>query len=601
MIRSDGTFVKTKGYCTDVFFDAALEWIDRSRKEDKPFFCYVTPNAPHGPLDCPPGSDTPYLAKLEAAGVKDPRQRAEIAKFYGMIENIDTNVGRLMQKLDEWGLANDTLVVFTTDNGTATGAPVFNAGMRGKKGTAYSGGTRVPSFWRWPGTLPVGVDVPAVTAHIDVLPTLCEFANVAIPAGIAAKVEGRSLVPLLRDAKASWPDRPLFTHLGRWDRGKMAETAYRQCRVREGKWSLINVKNSPKTWELYDVAADPGEQNDLAKQHPNVVAHLAGEYDRWWRSVQPDLVNENVPVPAANPFKVAYERQFGPPPTASDVSYGPHPKQVLHFWKTPQAAADKPAPLLFFIHGGGWQGGDRMSGLTGMLPKLLAAGVSVVSTEYRFIKEAMDADIDPPVQAPLSDAARALQTVRSRAAEWQIDKTRIAASGGSAGACSSLWLAFHDDMADPNRADPVARESTRLLAAAVTGAQTTLDPVQMKEWTPNSRYGGHAFGFMKNPENRDTQFAEFLAARDRLLPVINRYSPYALVTADDPPVYLQYGAPPALGQEQKDPTHSANFGVKLKVRLDAAGVPCELVYPGAAGVQHPSVADYLIARLRGGE
>jgi arylsulfatase len=601
VIRSDGTFVKTTGYCTDVFFDAALDWIDRCRKEDQPFFCYVATNTPHSPLDCPPGSDAPYLAKLEAAGVKDPRQRAEIAKFYGMIENVDTNIGRLLKKLDEWGLADDTLVVFTTDNGTATGAPVFNAGMRGTKGTAYRGGTRVPSFWRWPGTLPSGVDVPAVTAHIDVLPTLCELSGVAIPPEVAAKVEGRSLVPLLRDGKAAWPDRPLFTHIGRWDRGKQAETAYRQCRIREGKWSLVNVKNTPKAWELYDVAADPGEQNDLVKQHPNVVARLTAEYDRWWQSVQPDLVNENVPVPAVNPFKVAYERQFGPPPTASDVSYGSHPKQVMHFWKTPQAAADKPAPLLFFIHGGGWQGGDRMSGLTGMLPKLLAAGVSVVSTEYRFIKEAMDAGIEPPVEAPLSDAARALQTVRSRAAEWQIDKARIAASGGSAGACSSLWLAFHDDMADPTSADPVARESTRLLAAAVTGAQTTLDPLQMKEWTPNSRYGGHAFGFMRSADKRDSQFAEFLAARDRLLPVINQYSPYALVSADDPPIYLHYGAPPALGQEQKDPTHSANFGVKLKERLDQAGVPCELVYPGAAGVRHASVTDYLLARLRGGE
>ena len=600
-IRSDGTFVKTKGYCTDVFFDAALDWIDRCRKEGKPFFCYVTPNAPHGPLDCPAGSDTPYLAKLKAAGVKDPQSRAEIAKFYGMIENIDTNIGRLMKKLDEWGLANDTLVVFTTDNGTATGAPVFNAGMRGMKGTAYRGGTRVPSFWRWPGTLPSGVDVPAVTAHIDVLPTLCEFAGVAIPHEVAAKVEGRSLVPLLRDRKTAWPDRPLFTHLGRWDRGKQAETEYRQCRVREGKWSLVNVKNSPTTWELYDVAADPEERQNLAQQQPEIVARLSAEYDRWWQSVQPDLVNENAPVPAVNPFKAAYERQFGPPPTVSDASYGSHPKQVMHFWKTPQATANTPAPLLFFIHGGGWQGGDRMSGLTGMMPKMLAAGVSVVSIEYRFIKEAMDAGIEPPVQAPLSDAARALQTVRSRAAEWQIDKTRIAASGGSAGACSSLWLAFHDDMADPKSADPVARESTRLLTAAVTGAQTTLDPLQMKEWTPNSRYGGHAFGFMRSADKRDSQFAEFLAARDRLLPVINQYSPYALVSADDPPIYLQYGAQPALGQEQKDPTHSANFGVKLKERLDQAGVPCELVYPGAAGVRHASVTDYLLATLRGGE
>ena len=600
-IRSDGTFVKTKGYCTDVFFDAAIDWIDTCRKADKPFFCYVTPNAPHGPLDCPAGSDTPYLAKLEAAGVKDPRQRADIAKFYGMIENIDTNMGRLLRKLDEWGLANDTLVVFTTDNGTATGAPVFNAGMRGTKATAYRGGTRVPSLWRWPGTLPAGVDVPAVTAHIDVLPTLGELAGVEIPAGIAAKVEGRSLVPLLRDAKASWPDRPLFTHLGRWDRGKAAEAAHRQCRIREGTWSLVNVKNTPTSWELYDVSADPGEQQNLAGRHPDIVARLSAAYDGWWQSVQPDLVNENVDGPAENPFKVAYERQFGTRPTAADVSYGPHPKQVLHFWKTPQATADRPAPLLFFIHGGGWQGGDRLSGLTGMLPKMLASGVSVVSTEYRFIKEAMDAGIDPPVQAPLSDAARALQTVRSRAADWQIDTKRIAASGGSAGACSSLWLAFHDDLADPNSADPVARESTRLLAAAVSGAQTTLDPVQMKEWTPNSRYGGHAFGFMKSPDKRDTQFSEFLAARDRLLPVINRYSPYALVSADDPPIYLHYGAPPALGQEQKDPTHSANFGVKLKERLDEAGVPCELVYPGASDVRHASVTDYLLAKLLGAD
>jgi len=600
VIRSDGTFVKTKGYCTDVFFDAALDWIDHCRKEGKPFFCYVTPNAPHGPLDCPPGSDTPYLEKLEAAGSTDPKQRANIAKFYGMIENIDTNIGKLLEKLDEWGLANDTLVVFTTDNGTATGAPIFTAGMRGMKGTPYRGGTRTPSFWRWPGTLPAGVDVPAVTAHIDVLPTLCEVAGVEIPADVAAKVEGRSLVPLLRNGPAAWPERPLFTHVGRWDKGQAAGSAYRQCRIRMGTWSLVNEKNTATGWELYDISADPGEANDLAKRHPDVVARLAAEYDRWWQGVQPDLINENIDGPAENPFKVAYERQFNPPPTLSDVSYGPHPKQVLHFWKSPRATAAAPAPLLFFIHGGGWQGLDRMHGLTDMLPTLLAAGVSVVSIEYRFISEAMAEQIDPPVKAPLTDAARALQTVRRKAAEWQFDKTRIVASGGSAGACSSLWLAFHDDMADPTSNDPVGRESTRLMAAAVTGAQTTLDPAQMQEWTPNSRYGGHAFGFMKSPKERDTQFAEFLAARDRLLPVINQYSPYALVSADDPPIYLFYKARPALGQHQKDPTHSANFGVKLKERLDEAGVRCELVYPGAAHVEHATVEDSLISTLVGG-
>jgi acetyl esterase/lipase len=317
--------------------------------------------------------------------------------------------------------------------------------------------------------------------------------------------------------------------------------------------------------------------------------------------VQPDLVNENLDGPAENPFATAYWQQMGGKPTAIDVSYGPHPKQKLHFWKSPKASAEMPAPLLFFIHGGGWQGGDRFSGLSGMLPKMLESGVSVASVEYRFISEALAEKIDPPVDAPLSDAARALQTVRSRAAEWQFDPRRVAASGGSAGACSSLWLAFHDDMAEPASPDPVARESTRLLAAAVTGAQTTLDPAQMKEWTPNSRYGGHAFGFMPSPEQRDTQFAAFLDARDRLLPVINRYSPYALVTADDPPVYLFYGTPPALGQEEKDPTHTANFGVKLKERLDQAGVACELVYPGAPDVKHATVADYLLNVLAPGQ
>ena len=153
---------------------------------------------------------------------------------------------------------------------------------------------------------------------------------------------------------------------------------------------------------------------------------------------------------------------------------------------------------------------------------------------------------------------------RSKAAEWGINKQRIGASGGSAGACSSLWLAFHPDMADPDSDDPVVRESTRLWCAAVRGAQTTLDPQQMKEWTPNSRYGGHAFGFTGDSENKLSQFDEFLANRGTILPWLAEYSPYALVTDDDPPVHLYYSAPPALGQPQKDPTHTSNFGVKLQ-------------------------------------
>lgn len=277
-----------------------------------------------------------------------------------------------------------------------------------------------------------------------------------------------------------------------------------------------------------------------------------------------------------------------PKPTLSEVPYGDHERQVLDFWR---AESESPTPLVFVIHGGGWKGGSKERAQRfADVGTLLEAGISVTSLNYRYVTQAAADGIEPPVKGPLHDAARALQFVRSKAAEWNLDKHRIGAAGGSAGACSSLWLAFHDDLADPNSADPVARESSRLSCAAVVGAQTTLDPKQMKEWTPNSRYGGHAFGLQN--------FAEFLAKRETILPWIAEYSPYALVSEDDPPVYIIYSRPPALGQNEKDPTHTANFGVKLREHCDATGVACEIVYPDAPKVRHKSPTEYLIAALK---
>jgi acetyl esterase/lipase len=274
-----------------------------------------------------------------------------------------------------------------------------------------------------------------------------------------------------------------------------------------------------------------------------------------------------------------------PKPTVSEIVYGKHDRNVLDFWK---AESDSPTPVAFVIHGGGWKGGskerlDRFADPNA----LLKAGISVVAINYRYVTSTEK----PPVRAPLHDAARALQFVRSKAKEWNLDKKRIGAAGGSAGACSSLWLAFHDDLADPKSKDPVARESSRLACAAVTGAQTTLDPKQMVEWTPNSRYGGHAFGL--------GSFAEFLKQREKILPWIAEYSPYALVSKDDPPVYLIYRAPPAIGQDQKDPTHTSNFGVKLQEHCKTQDVACELVYPGLPKVKHESPTAFLIAQLKG--
>jgi acetyl esterase/lipase len=280
-----------------------------------------------------------------------------------------------------------------------------------------------------------------------------------------------------------------------------------------------------------------------------------------------------------------------PAPTRANVAYGAHERQVLDFW---QAKSDQPAPLLFVIHGGGWMNGDK-SGFNNQAP-YLAAGISVVAINYRFIAHAETDKLVPPVKGPLHDAARALQFVRSKAAEWNIDKQRIGATGSSAGACSSLWLAFHPEMADPKSDDPVARESTRLWCAAVARAQTSLDPAQMKEWTPNNNYGAHAFGF--KGDKKLSAFDEFLARRDSILPWIAEYSPYALVSADDPPVYLTYDTPPAVGQPQPNPAHTANFGAKLREKCRDVGVECEFVYPGAPGVKHAEMRDYLIARLK---
>jgi acetyl esterase/lipase len=302
------------------------------------------------------------------------------------------------------------------------------------------------------------------------------------------------------------------------------------------------------------------------------------------------------PQPAAGPQAAATRPDPAlPPPTLANVPYGRHERQVLDFY---QVKSDRPTPLLFFIHGGGWTAGDK--GSVGEMARVLDAGISIVSINYRYLWQAQLAGIKPPVSWPLHDAARALQFVRTKAAEWNIDKQRIGASGGSAGACSSLWLAFHEDMGDAYSSDPIARESTRLWCAAVRGAQTSLDPVQLREWTPNSRYGGHAFGFMdpNDIKSRDTRFAEFFAARESVLGWIKEYSPIEHVTSDDPAVYLIYTDPPALGEPQKDPTHTANYGVKLQEKCRSAGVECELVYAGAPDVKHEQAYLYLIDKLK---
>ena len=296
-LMHNGSFEKTHGYCTDLFFGQATKWIDQRRKAG-PFFAYIATNAPHLPLECPEGYDKPYLDK----GL-DPAT----AKYFGMVTNIDDNVGRLMAKLHEWGMERDTLLIFMTDNGGTGGVKVFNAGMRGQKGTPYEGGTRVPLFVRWSGTFVPG-DRRQLTATIDLFPTFAEIAGAKIPASV--KLDGRSLMPVMRDAYAAWPDRYLFTHVGRWERGKAAEAKYAKCRVRNTRYSMVSM-GPQKKWELYDLQQDPGEKQDVAAQHPAVVAAMDAAYDKWWAEILPCLENENAVPPQVAPYKELYWKQFG--------------------------------------------------------------------------------------------------------------------------------------------------------------------------------------------------------------------------------------------------------------------------------------------------
>jgi arylsulfatase len=299
-ILHNGTFEKTTGYCTDVFFTQAIKWIE-SRKGKAPFFAYITPNAPHAPLNCP----EEYLKKYEGQGL-EPNQAA----FFGMITNIDDNVGRLLAKLKDWGIERDTLVIFMNDNGGTAGVKVFNAGMRGQKGTPYNGGTRAASFWRWPDTLKPA-DVDKLTAHIDILPTLAELTGAKVPDEVAAKLDGRSLMPLLRDPGAAWPDRYLFTHVGRWAKGKAAESKYASCSIRSPRYNMVRAGKGGGKWELYDLKDDPGETKDVSAEHPDVVKAMSAAYDKWWEEVLPCLENEDAVGPAENPFRELYRKQFG--------------------------------------------------------------------------------------------------------------------------------------------------------------------------------------------------------------------------------------------------------------------------------------------------
>ncbi len=297
----DGEQIETDGFCTDVQFDAGIDFITRSVKDGRPFFAYIATNAPHDPLHDVPEDLRAHYASIDLSPVLDghggatPKNVDRTSRVYAMIENIDWNMGRLLAALDELGVANDTIVVFLTDNGPA-GAR-FVGPFRGTKSQVREGGTRTVSLWRQPGTLAPG-ESPMLSAHIDVLPTLLEMVDVDPPADV--RLDGVSMAPWLRDS--SHPiddDRSLVIQAHRGD----VPIRGHQIAVYEGPWKLTHQTGfGPESmpegvpYELHDVVADPAERHDLAAEHPEIVARLKARYDAWF-----DDIESTRPDPFARP------------------------------------------------------------------------------------------------------------------------------------------------------------------------------------------------------------------------------------------------------------------------------------------------------------
>jgi len=279
-----------EGYCTDVWFQEALKFIERNQKER--FFCYIPTNAPHSPHLVDPAFSDPYLTVT-------PHE--ERAKFYGMVANIDENVGGLRRRLAELGLAENTIFIFMTDNGSAGGVEVderqfvtsgFNAGMRGQKGSEYDGGHRVPLFLHWPaGGLSTGRDLEEVTANVDVLPTLIELCG--LDKSESDSFDGRSLAPLLQPGEgeqAVWPDRALVTDSQRLT----YPVKWRKSAVMTGDWRLVNGR------ELYAIKEDPEQRQDVAATHADVVSGLRQAYELWWEKVLRQF-DDDIPIAIGGP------------------------------------------------------------------------------------------------------------------------------------------------------------------------------------------------------------------------------------------------------------------------------------------------------------
>lgn len=289
ILFDNGKARRAPGYCTDIYFDAALEWIEKSHRGGRNFFAYIPTNAPHGPFHDVPEEIYRQYASADVrpamlSGRDSKKQVDRLARIFAMITNIDDNVGKLFGKLEEIGIVKNTLVIFLVDNGPNSDRYVGT--MRGRKTQVYEGGIRSPFFVHWPGRLEAGRESDRVAAHIDILPTILDACGVALPAGL--QIDGRSLLPLLEGKDVEWPDRTLFVQSHRGN----VPVRYHNFAAVAQRWKLVHPSGfhhekltGPPRFELYDLVEDPGERSNLAAERPEIVARLRKQYDVWFDDV----------------------------------------------------------------------------------------------------------------------------------------------------------------------------------------------------------------------------------------------------------------------------------------------------------------------------
>ena len=310
LIRHNGDFVQTRGFCTDVFFGRAIQWMKQEQEAEKPFFACIFPNAPHGPWSAPE-----KYAKMYDDIKDDPKAKGK-AGFFAMISNIDDNMGWLMKELDDSGLAEDTILIFMTDNGSVASS-VYNAGMRGGKTSVNEGGSRVPFFIRWPETVEAGREVNHLARHFDLLPTFAELAGADVS---ELSLDGKSLVPLLKDPDSAWEERTFFYHKGRWGNPASKHEKHRKnpgadnnkfrtFAVRDAQWRLTVSQDVDRGVMLCDMQKDPGEKTDVSKQHPEVVSQMLKVYGEWWDVCRPLMINEDADITKGGSYWRGYLKE----------------------------------------------------------------------------------------------------------------------------------------------------------------------------------------------------------------------------------------------------------------------------------------------------